>query len=93
MTVAHPVYAAMEPTIFEHMSGLARAHDAINLGQGFPDAPPHPDMIDAATRALTERSNQYPPAFGLPELRAACDRMGRSSYADYLRNLLERSGQ
>ena len=71
MTVAHPVYAAMEPTIFEHMSGLARAHDAINLGQGFPDAPPHPDMIDAATRALTERSNQYPPAFGLPELRDA----------------------
>ena len=71
MTVAHPVYAAMEPTIFEHMSGLAWARDAINLGQGFPDAPPHPDMIDAAARALTERSNQYPPAFGLPELRDA----------------------
>jgi len=30
---------------------------------------------------------------GLPELRAACDRMGKSSYAAYLRNLLERSGQ
>ena len=24
-------------TILEHMSGLARQHDAINLGQGFPD--------------------------------------------------------
>ncbi len=68
---AHPLYAAMAPTIFEHMSGLARAHDAINLGQGFPDEPPHPDMIAAAARALTEKSNQYPPAFGLPELRDA----------------------
>lgn len=70
----HPLYATMEPTIFEHMSGLARAHDAINLGQGFPDELPHPDMIAAAARALTEQSNQYPPAFGRPELRdAICD--------------------
>lgn len=66
-----PIYAGMAPTIFEHMSGLARAHDAINLGQGFPDEPPHPDMIAAAAHALAERSNQYPPAFGLPELRDA----------------------
>ncbi len=71
MSPAHPLYAAMEPTIFEHMSGLARAHDAINLGQGFPDEAPHPDMIAAAARALAEKSNQYPPAFGLPELRDA----------------------
>jgi len=71
MSPVHPLYAAMEPTIFEHMSGLARAHGAINLGQGFPDEPPHPDMIAAAARALAEQSNQYPPAFGLPELRDA----------------------
>lgn len=71
MSPVHPLYAAMEPTIFEHMSGLARVHDAINLGQGFPDEPPHPDMIAAAARALAEKSNQYPPAFGLPELRDA----------------------
>ena len=69
MSRIHPVYAAMAPTIFEHMSGLARAHDAINLGQGFPDGPPPPDLIEAAARALAERSNQYPPAFGVPELR------------------------
>ncbi|WP_156416956.1 aminotransferase [Sphingopyxis sp. H050] len=71
MTRIHPLYAAMAPTIFEHMSALARAHDAINLGQGFPDGPPHPDMVAAATRALAETSHQYPPAPGLPELRAA----------------------
>ncbi|NIJ35466.1 aspartate/methionine/tyrosine aminotransferase [Sphingopyxis panaciterrae] len=78
MTAAHPLYAAMAPTIFEHMSGLARAHDAINLGQGFPDEAPHPDLIAAAARALAEKSNQYPPAFGLPELRdAICRFYGR----------------
>lgn len=71
MTRIHPLYAAMAPTIFEHMSALARAHDAINLGQGFPDGPPHRDMVAAATRALAETSHQYPPAPGLPELRAA----------------------
>lgn len=67
----HPIYSAMEPTVFEHMSGLASAYGAINLGQGFPDEPPSAEMIDAAARALREKSNQYPPAFGLAELRDA----------------------
>ncbi|HEX8059088.1 MAG TPA: aminotransferase [Novosphingobium sp.] len=67
----HPVYAAMDTTIFEHMSGLARELGAINLGQGFPDEVGPPDVIAAAARALTEKSNQYPPGAGLPELRDA----------------------
>ena len=71
MSRIHPIYDAMAPTIFEHMSGLAVAHGAINLGQGFPDDPPSPDMVEAAARALREKSNQYPPAFGLAELRDA----------------------
>lgn len=71
MTPVHPIYAEMAPTIFEHMSALARAHGAINLGQGFPDEPPLPDMVEAAVRALREKSHQYPPSPGLPELREA----------------------
>ncbi len=67
----HPVYAQMKRTIFDHMSGLAREHGAINLGQGFPDDRGPPDVIDAAARALAEKSNQYPPGAGLPELRDA----------------------
>jgi len=67
----HPVYAAMETTIFEHMSGLSRSLGAINLGQGFPDEQGPPELIAAAARALAEKSNQYPPSAGLPELRAA----------------------
>lgn len=71
MSRIHPIYDAMAPTIFEHMSGLALAHGAINLGQGFPEEPPSPDMVEAAARAMREKSNQYPPAFGLAELRDA----------------------
>ena len=71
MPQGHPVYASMGTTVFEHMSALARELGAINLGQGFPDAPGPPELIAAAARALHERSNQYPPSTGLPELRDA----------------------
>jgi aspartate/methionine/tyrosine aminotransferase len=67
----HPVYAAMGATIFEQMSGLARELGAINLGQGFPDEQGPPELIAAAARALAEKSNQYPPSGGLPDLRDA----------------------
>lgn len=67
----HPVYAGMATTIFEKMSGLARELGAINLGQGFPDDQGPPELIAAAARALAERSNQYPPMAGVPELRDA----------------------
>jgi aspartate/methionine/tyrosine aminotransferase len=63
--------SAPTTTIFEHMSGLARELGAINLGQGFPELPEPPELIDAAQRALAGRSNQYPPMRGLPELRSA----------------------
>lgn len=69
--VIHPVYAAMQTTVFEAMSGLARELGAINLGQGFPDDQGPPELIEAAARALREKSNQYPPSAGLPELRDA----------------------
>ena len=58
-------------TIFERMSGLARDLGAINLGQGFPEMDEPAELVAAAQRALAERSNQYPPMRGLPELREA----------------------
>jgi N-succinyldiaminopimelate aminotransferase len=67
----HPLYANMDVSFFERMSMRARETGAINLGQGFPDASGPPAILAAAARALTERSNQYPPMPGLPELRAA----------------------
>ena len=67
----NPVYASMRTTIFEAMSARARASGAINLGQGFPDGNGSPRVIAAAAAALSERSNQYPPMIGIPELRTA----------------------
>lgn len=63
----------MQPgtTIFEHMSGLARQHGAVNLGQGFPDFGWPPEVLAAGAEAITTGHNQYPPMRGLPELRAA----------------------
>jgi aspartate/methionine/tyrosine aminotransferase len=67
----NPIYAAMPTTIFERMSALARETGAINLGQGFPDAPGPEDIRQAAANALLTKSNQYPPMVGIAELRQA----------------------
>lgn len=69
--MVHPVFDNLPTTVFERMSGLARQHSAINLGQGFPDDQGPLPVREAAARALIEGSNQYPPMRGLPELRAA----------------------
>lgn len=67
----NPIYRDMPTTIFEATSMRARETGAINLGQGFPDGPRNQAVIDAACEALQNRSSQYPPMVGLPELRAA----------------------
>jgi N-succinyldiaminopimelate aminotransferase len=69
--MANPLFSDLPTTIFEEMSGLARRHDAINLGQGFPDDP-GPEAVRAkAAEAVLTGYNQYPPSAGLPELRQA----------------------
>lgn len=67
----HPVFANLPTTVFEVMSRLAREHDAINLGQGFPDDPGPEDVRQKAAEAVVSGWNQYPPMMGLPELRTA----------------------
>jgi len=67
----NPVFSALPTTIFEEMSGRARASGAINLGQGFPDSEGPKDVRQAAADALLSGWNQYPPMRGIPELRAA----------------------
>ena len=53
------------------MSALAAKHQAINLGQGFPDEEGPADVVQAAADALMDGRNQYPPLSGVPELRQA----------------------
>ena len=65
------IFADLPLTVFEEMSGLARQHDAINLGQGFPDSDGPEDVRRAAAEASLSGYNQYPPMRGLPALRGA----------------------
>ena len=58
-------------TIFTVMSALAVEHEAINLGQGFPDTDGPEDILRAAAEASVNGPNQYPPMMGIPELRQA----------------------
>ncbi|MBS0493347.1 MAG: pyridoxal phosphate-dependent aminotransferase [Proteobacteria bacterium] len=58
-------------TIFTVMSALAHEHQAVNLGQGFPDFHCEPKLVDAVTRAMQAGHNQYPPMAGVPALRQA----------------------
>ncbi len=56
-------------TIFTVMSALAAQHQAVNLGQGFPDFACDPQLVDEVTRAMQAGHNQYPPMAGIPPLR------------------------
>jgi aspartate/methionine/tyrosine aminotransferase len=67
----NPVFEGLPTTIFTVMSALATQFGAINLGQGFPDEDGPLSIRSAASRALLEGPNQYPPMRGRPELRKA----------------------
>jgi len=51
------------------MSALATQHQAINLGQGFPDFQCDRELIAEVNTAMLADHNQYPPMIGISELR------------------------
>src|SRR5665648_80277 len=58
-------------SIFSEMSRLSTEHQAINLGQGFPDFA-GPDFVkEAAKAAIDSDLNQYAPSHGTLRLRSA----------------------
>ena len=67
-------------TIFTVMSQLAASHDAVNLGQGFPDFDGPQALRDALTAAMNSGKNQYAPATGWPALRQQIARKSESLY-------------
>ncbi|MGP9787585.1 aminotransferase class I/II-fold pyridoxal phosphate-dependent enzyme [Glutamicibacter sp. 287] len=58
-------------TIFEEITGLANKHQAINLGQGFPDTEGPQEIRELAVKAIHDGANQYVPGSGIPALRQA----------------------
>ncbi|MDO5752493.1 aminotransferase class I/II-fold pyridoxal phosphate-dependent enzyme [Arthrobacter sp.] len=58
-------------TIFEEITTLANQHNAINLGQGFPDEDGPAELNRLAQEAIARGENQYAPGKGLLDLRRA----------------------
>jgi len=56
-------------TIFSVMSRLAQEHQAVNLGQGFPDFEPPQPLRAALSHAMDSGCNQYAPMHGIRALR------------------------
>jgi N-succinyldiaminopimelate aminotransferase len=67
-------------TVFTQMTALAEAHDAINLGQGFPDTDGPEPIKQAAIDAIRAGHNQYAPLPGVPALREAIREHQRLRY-------------
>jgi aspartate/methionine/tyrosine aminotransferase len=67
----NPVFSSLPTSIFQHMTVLAGKHDAINLGQGFPDQDGPLSLREVAAKQLLDGPNQYPPSKGLAVLRQA----------------------
>ena len=62
---------AVGTTIFTEINTLATIHNAINLGQGFPDFMMDPRLIALVAKAMQDGHNQYTHMNGLPILREA----------------------
>lgn len=56
-------------TIFTTMTQLAQKHQAINLGQGFPDFAMNEELIHLTCQAMNAGHNQYAHTNGFPGLR------------------------
>jgi len=67
-------------TIFTVMSALAAEKGAVNLGQGFPDFPCDPHLLDHVNDAMREGLNQYPPMTGVAPLREAVSQKIQTLY-------------
>ena len=95
MKAANSILSSYGTTVFEVMSRLAQEHDAINLGQGFPDQDGPEDVRRVAAEALLAGPNQYPPMLGIPELRRAVAAHNARFYGlevDWRRQVMVTSG-
>jgi aspartate/methionine/tyrosine aminotransferase len=70
---------AFGETIFSEMTALAQQHQAVNLGQGFPDFAPPDFVLQAARDALDAGEHQYARGAGHPRLvKVLAEQLGAS---------------
>ena len=79
-TLLNTKFPQIGTTIFTVMSALATEHQAINLGQGFPDFSCDPHLIDEVHQAMKNDQNQYPPMAGIVPLRQKVSEKVESLY-------------
>lgn len=72
--------ADFKDSIFGVISKLAREHNAVNLGQGFPDFDGPEWLKNVAAQKMHEGHNQYAPFQGTPNLREAVSSYYKSFY-------------
>lgn len=65
------------------MSALASKHQAINLGQGFPDFPCDRNLITKVNEAMLTDQNQYPPMIGIADLRHGIEKKIQNLYGHH----------
>ncbi len=70
-------------TIFTTINQLARAHNAINLSQGFPNFDPDPELLELVSEAFKKGHNQYAPMQGALSLREAISEKIERLYGNY----------
>lgn len=76
--------AGFGTTVFVEINALARAHGAVNLGQGAPDFDGPPEVLAAAVAAVNSALNQYAPGIGMPAVREAIARHAARFYGQRL---------
>ena len=71
-------------TIFTVMSSLATEHNAVNLGQGFPDYPMSDELIALVDEAMKSGYNQYVHMNGYIPLREAIAEKNEYLYKPFI---------
>lgn len=84
MPVMSQRVAGFGTTVFVEINALARAYNAVNLGQGAPDFDGPPEVLAAAVTAVNSAFNQYAPGIGLPAARQAIARHAERFYGQRL---------
>jgi aspartate/methionine/tyrosine aminotransferase len=72
--------AGFKDSVFGVISRLAREHNAVNLGQGFPDFDGPEWIKDLVTQKMKEGHNQYAPFHGTVNLRQEISNYYKSFY-------------
>ena len=82
--IIHSKLPNVGTTIFTVMSALSVKHDAVNLGQGFPDFEMNENLVALVNEAMRKGHNQYVHMSGLPSLR---EQLSEKMNDDYQSNV------